>query len=535
MTLPVRPAPQRSLLACTCFLALAALGCDQGEKRGHSGTSTITILGGRLAGAGSMEWPLSPGSTHGDQHAVFLSLVRWDEGGRVEGRLAERWEHSPDYRTWTFHLRRDVRWHDGVPTTTHDVKFTLELFAHPDVLSPTNDFWRDMESFTVLDDYTFTITYTKPTDALNLSRELPVFYPKHLLEDLDPKEFYQWEFWMHPVGNGPYRYVHHVPHTMIEYEANPDYYRGKPKIERVVNKYGGGAPLIELLSGNVDVAAVNQADIPKLAGDPRFRLYYGVHWHRLFAIHWNQRHPLFRDPRVRRALTLAINRRELLQVLNLPEDLPIVDGMYTARQFRRGDLPEPLPYDPERAAELLDAVGWRDQDGDGVRERAGVEARFTAFTRGGHSAAPEEAAIYVQDQLRRVGIRMEVQTLEWFLLTPRIRAGEFDAAFDFFPNNAATWIPSRLRGEWFGEGSPIGYTNPELVRLLETALITIDPEAKDQIYREVMEIFRAEVPVTILFPPTAMHVAHRRFRGFSSPRRGPGTASVEYAWIEEQP
>ena len=330
MTLPVRPAPQRSLLACTCFLALAALGCDQGEKRGHSGTSTITILGGRLAGAGSMEWPLSPGSTHGDQHAVFLSLVRWDEGGRVEGRLAERWEHSPDYRTWTFHLRRDVRWHDGVPTTTHDVKFTLELFAHPDVLSPTNDFWRDMESFTVLDDYTFTITYTKPTDALNLSRELPVFYPKHLLEDLDPKEFYQWEFWMHPVGNGPYRYVHHVPHTMIEYEANPDYYRGKPKIERVVNKYGGGAPLIELLSGNVDVAAVNQADIPKLAGDPRFRLYYGVHWHRLFAIHWNQRHPLFRDPRVRRALTLAINRRELLQVLNLPEDLPIVDGMYTA-------------------------------------------------------------------------------------------------------------------------------------------------------------------------------------------------------------
>ena len=144
-------------------------------------------------------------------------------------------------------------------------------------------------------------------------------------------------------------------------------------------------------------------------------------------------------------------------------------------------------------------------------------------------------AIYVQAQLRRVGIRMEVQTLDWALAAARLRAGEFDAAFNFFPNIAATWIPSRLRiREWFGEGSRFGYTNPELVRLLETAVITINPEAKDQIYREVMEIFRADQPVTFLFPATAMFVAHRRLRGFSSPYRPPGIMSIEYAWIEEE-
>ncbi len=477
--------------------------------------------------------PLNPAHTYGEREAMFLSLVRWDEAGRVEGRLAERWEHTPDYRTWTFHLRRDVRWHDGVPTTAHDVKFTLELFAHPDVLAGS-DLWRDMESFTVLDDFTFTITYTKPTDALNLGRGT-VFCPKHLLEDLNPKEFYQWEFWMHPVGNGPYRFVRHIRHTLVEFQANPDYYRGKPKIERVVIKLGGGTSPTELLSGNVDAAGVNQVDIPKLAGDPRFRVYYHVGWHRLVAIYWNQRHPLFRDPRVRRALTLAINRRELVQMLNLPEDLPIVGGMFTLRQFRRGELPEPLPYDPERAAQLLDAAGWRDQDRDGVRERGGVEARFTAIARVGHSALPEQMAIYIQAQLRRVGIRMEVQNLEWALANARRRAGEFDAALNFFPNIAATWIPSRLRiREWFGEGSRFGYTNPKLVRLLETAVITIDPEAKDQIYREVSEIFRADQPVTLLFPATAMGVAHRRLRGFSSPYRLPGIRSMEYGWIEEE-
>ncbi len=521
------------MLVGACLLALATAGCNRGEDRTGPNPSTITFLSGGTLGEGT-HWPLNPAAGQPIQHAVFLTLVDWygvrNEEGELEGRLAERWEHSPDYRTWTFHLRRDVRWHDGVQTTAHDVKFTLELLSHPDVLFPYTDFWRDMESFTVLDDYTFTITYTRPTDAPFLSESSPKFYPKHLLEDLNPKELYEWEFWMHPVGNGPYRYLRHIPLQMIEFEANPDWYRGVPKIERAVFKWGG-TPLTELLSGNVDVSLVNQLDLPKLAGDPRFRVYYGVVHHRFVAINWNHRHPLFRDPRVRRALTLAIDRRELHQVLNFPEDLPIVDGMYTERQLRRGELPAPLPYDPEQAKRLLAEAGWRDPDGDGIRERNGVEATFTALVRVGHAALPEQTAIYVQDQLRRVGVRMEVQNLRSALLSERMRAGEFDAAFDFFPN-AETLVPS-LRGEWFGEGSRIGYTNPELVKLLETALITIEPEANDQIYREVTEIFRADLPVTFLFPPTVINVAHRRFHG-SSPRRAPSEGRLEDAWIEEE-
>ena len=261
-----------SLLACTWLLALAAGGCGRGEDRAGPDPSTITFFSGSGTLGEGTGWRLNPAAAGQPiQHAVFLTLVRRSEEGELEGRLAERWEHSPDYRTWTFHLRRDVRWHDGVPTTAHDVKFTLELLSHPDVLFPYTDFWQDMESFTVLDDYTFTITYTRPTDAPYLSESSPKSYPKHLLEDLDPKEFYEWEFWMHPVGNGPYRYLRHVPLQMIELEANPDWYRGVPKIERVVLKWGG-ARVTELLSGNVDVSLVNQLDIPKLTGDPCFRV-----------------------------------------------------------------------------------------------------------------------------------------------------------------------------------------------------------------------------------------------------------------------
>ncbi|MHC4631406.1 MAG: ABC transporter substrate-binding protein, partial [Planctomycetota bacterium] len=161
--------------------------------------------------------------------------------------------------------------------------------------------------------------------------------PRHLLEGLDPKEFYSWEFWTRPVGNGPYRYVRHVPKTMVELEVNPDYYRGKPKIERVVLKFGEN-PLIELMSGNVD-AVINLPPLEavKIAKDPHFNIYHkfagDIHgFNQVFAIVWNHHNDLFRNPAVRRALTLAINRRELNGVLNFPDNTPIFDVLITKGQ-----------------------------------------------------------------------------------------------------------------------------------------------------------------------------------------------------------
>ncbi|MEE9473932.1 MAG: peptide ABC transporter substrate-binding protein [Acidimicrobiia bacterium] len=466
---------------------------------------------------------LGPAWSTYPQFLMFLSLVI-EPMGEMEGRLAERWEHSPDYRTWTFYLRRDVRWHDGVPVTAHDVKFSLELFAHPAVLTFANNLWLDMESFTVLDEFTFTITYTRPRGALD---EDAVVYPKHLLEDLDPKEFYRWDFWTHPIGNGPFRYVRHLPKTMMELEANPDFYLGKPNIERVVIKFGGVAPLTELLSGNVDVVQdFNPADIPKLAADGRFHVYHGLNAYWLAAIYWNHRHPLFRDPMVRRALTLAINRRELAQVQNFPENTPIFDGIFTWRQLARGELPEPIPYDPERAKQLLEEAGWSDQDGDGIRERAGEEARFTAMAVEEEMVKP---AIYVQAQLRRVGIQMEVRPLASGALRARLLAGEFEAAFHRLGNDPRHILDDK----WFSPGSPIGYTNPQMVKLLQATVITFDSEARDQIYRELMTIFREELPMTFL-SKVRTYVAHRRLRGLKNFQRANPLADMAELWLEEQ-
>ncbi len=510
-------------LACACFVLLAA-GCAEPDDRAGSQASTITVL------YCCDEWLMAPHWNLPTQQLVFLPLVFFDESGEVEGRLARSWERSPDFRSWTIHLRGDVRWHDGVPVTAHDIKFTMDLRSHPDVLlDPPGAY-----SVSVLDDSTYTITHHGQASDITSSWDYPdfwrVYYPKHLLENLDPQEIRSWGFWTQPVGNGPYRYVRHVPGTMMELEANAHDYRGKPKIERVVLKFSQEPTLTELLSGNVDVLTyVDPLDLLKLESDPRFRVYSRVLPNSIQMIAWNQRHPAFRDPKVRRALTLAIDRRELRTVLNFPGDVPIFDVIFTPRQFRRRDFPDPLPYDPEEAHRLLDEAGWRDSDGDGVREREGEELRFTAVVL--PLFGLERASVYVQEQLRRTGVQMELQRLDVSAALQRIRAGEFEAAIGRIITGL-THADGHLR--FFGGTSPIGFVNPEVIDLLNQAEKTLDPDAMDAIYRGLMAIFQEELPVTFLYPWVYTTVAHRRVRGLSSPHRTEPVMNMAYLWLEAE-
>jgi peptide/nickel transport system substrate-binding protein len=505
---PIINLSRNILILCLCLVALAGLHCRRRSDRASTHESKITIL------HNGDEYVLGPQWNEWARFLVSLPLVTPDEDLEPQGRLAQRWEHSPDCREWTFHLRQDVRWHDGVPVTAEDIKFSMELLSHPDVLR--SDYWLDAK-ITARDDYTLAITFSKPTDALD--HWWAVYYPKHLLEGLDTAKFYEWEFWTRPVGNGPYRYVRHIPKTMVELEANPDYYGGKPKIERVVLKFGGD-PLIELMSGNVDVVHyLPPHEAVKIAKDPRFNMYHEFNLVKAHAIIWNRQNDFFRDPAIRRALTLAINRRELHQVRNFPEITPIFDVPITEGQFHRGELPEPLPYDPEQAKRLLDEAGWFEVEKNGIRENNGREFRFSLLVRQEQTLE----AVYIQDQFRKVGVRMEVVTLDRSVLWPRRKSGEFDAIllnihlFDY--------------NKWnFG-----GHDNPEYKRLLEAWYRTAGtPDEKDIAVRKLWPIFRTDMPFTFLSPAVNFYVVHRRIRGLKSPNRSVPTGFMEHLWIEEE-
>jgi len=460
---------------------------------------------------------------------VFLPLVSRNANGELEGRLARSWEHSPDYHTWTIHLRSDVRWQDGAPVTAQDVQFTLELLSQADI-GPTGI---DPGRFavTVLDDTTYILRLRRGTIGSPLD-DWTVYYPKHLLERLDPAKASEWEFWIHPVGDGPYRYVRHVPKTMMEFEADPDYYRGKPTIERVVLRFATKeAALTELLSENVDaVEYFNQADLLKVAADARFQVYHGSRlamgnpggsMGRPLTLVWNLHHPALRDPRVRRALTLALDRRELQQVLNLPSAPPTFDVMFSERQLRRGEVPPPLPHDAAEARRLLAEAGWGDVGEDGIQRRGGKPLRVVVAT-----PAAGGAAVIIQAQLRRVGVQMDILPIDFMVMLQRQRAKSFDALLFEMPVNG--WALQRF----FGPGSSNGYANPRVALLLQRALDAVDPDDADGAYRELAPILQADLPVTFVAPSVLSTVAHRRLRGLSSPYRTSALEHMDELWLE---
>lgn len=438
---------------------------------------------------------------------LFEPMARRDGEGQLVPRLARAWEHSADFREWTYDLRADARWHDGVPVTSRDVKFTIELFARPEI-----GYYWDLEEVLTPDDSTVVIRTSRPRGEPD---DFTAYYPEHLLGELDPDRIWEWEFWTRPVGNGPYRFARRLPMTFWEFEASPDYYGGRPRIDRIRVRLGGGNPLVELRSGNVDaIASFDRSLLPKIEGDTRFRVHYELlEWSD--ALWWSHRHPFLGEAAVRRALTHAIDRRELQRVLELPESLPITDVPFYRDMLVDGTLPPAYGFEPARARRLLDDAGWRDRDGDGIRERDGVPAAFTALA-GPTSRVP---AVYVREALRRVGVRMEIRPLP---SPPRsqVQEGDFEAAFDRFSPMQLTWFHG------------LGYRNQRVRRAIAAVELAAHPAYRDSLMRKLWPDFRRDLPLTLLSPQVHTFVVHERVHGLMSPWAANPFDQAPWLWLE---
>jgi peptide/nickel transport system substrate-binding protein len=514
-----RARAKRGVLVTLVAAALGA-GCDAGADDPDRRSTLRILVDSDERGQIQLYAP---------KYLLFLPLVE-RHGPEVVPRLATSWEHSPDYRTWTFHLREDVRWHDGAPVTAHDIRFSLELFLHPEVLFPAGSYLAStIEAISVPDDHTLVVKLKLASSPPPLGLPFSgwtVFLPRHLLEGLDPAGFYEWDFWTRPVGNGPYRFVRRLPMTMVELEANPEFYAGEPSIERVIVKFGGASPVAELTSGASDVALfVTPADRLKLAAHPRFVVYHRYDWSELQAIYWNQHHPLFAEAAVRRALSHAIDRRQLARLLGYPDEMPLVGGVSNEDlvdyPYRQGGWDQGPAYDPALAARVLEQEGWIDRDGDGIREKAGTEARFDLVVPAAVDIPGRDQGLFVQDQLRRVGVAAEIRPMDWGAARHVLREGTYDATINWVDNTPdgilVKWLGEPPPGgfdRWSGQPAPFGYRSQEAARLLRALFREPDLDAQDTLYAKVNGIFRRDMPVTFLFPMVERHVAHRRIRGF---------------------
>ncbi len=452
-----------------------------------------------------------PDNTNAD-FLFFSALAARGPEGELEPRLARSWEDSPDGRVRTWHLRTDVRWHDGEPLTAHDIEFTFELLSDPQVSE------YQFLGVSALDDSTVRISAQRHDYSDDI-----VIFPRHLLEDLDRARFRAWDFWTRPVGSGPFRFVRYEPESFIEFDANPDYYRGRPRIDRVIVKFIGQAGVSEALSGNLDIVyPAEPANWPVLERGGGFRIVHQVFSAGGWVVYLDHDHPVLQDPLVRRAIVHAIDRRGIMGAIGLPPELPLTDALNTPRQAHRRQTPPPLEFDPDRARALLDEANWIDSDGDGIREREGQRASFSLIAR-----PPGKREVMIQEYLRQVGIEVEIESLDIPVIWERVDASDFDAAMHILQPNQP-W-----HARFFGDTEITGYANPRVAAALDRATRISNLDTLDALYLSIRDEFERDLPFVFLQPFTWASFVHRRLQGLQSGRAGDLMEQMGDLWIED--
>lgn len=513
---PSRVTCPRLLIFAMGLCVSLLVACSEPPRDVTDPGSTITVL------SCCEDWWAWNVPSH---HLVFLSLFH-DHAGDVEGRLVQDWESSPDNKTWTYRLHPDATWHDGVPVTARDVQFTLNLLSHPERLDITPGSVR----VEVLDDRTFTLTFPEteenPWSWTPLEADFPVL-PRHLLQDLDPAELSSWEFWRHPVGSGPYRFVRAVEHTMVELESDPRHFAGKPRIDRVILKFQQGAPgQLQLEAGETDVADIYTLDARAAFNLGRQELFT-AYWRLMewsYVIEWNLEDSILGGESVRRALAMAVNRRELAALLDYPEEVPLFDVPLSAYQRIRRDYPNPLPCDPEGAVALLDSLGWHLDPGSQIRTRNGKTLQFTLLA-GGWNA--QQLAVLIQAQLRAVGAGVEVETLNPTAIPGRRESGSWGGQVIIGFTGEPVEIINLL------SRAPANEVRRRALALMEDAASAVVGMTQDSLYREMWPYLRQDAPVTFLVPNLLPAVAHTRVKGLANHERVSASRHMHELWIEE--
>ncbi len=386
-----------------------------------------------------------------------LTEISWLTN-QVEPALAESWTHSDDGLTWTFNLRRNVRWHDGEPFTARDVDFTFNRIIYNDdfrassrdsftfrFLDPESGQWQVARmSVAAVDEYT--VRFDLPVSFAPFLRSMgTAIYPRHILEKyVDEGTFAEaWDTETDPaeiIGTGPFTIERYDPDEQLILRRNPDYWlrdaagNPLPYLDSVNIKYvpDFDAELELFLAGEVDVHGVlgeEYADLKPHEEDGNFTIYRRGPTFGSTFLTFNMnpgRDPdtgqPYLEPKVREWFTNTGFRRAVAHSIDRDEIIgEVLNGFGTAQwssvspsagDFHNPDVPR-YEFDPPRARQILDGLGWRDSDGDGFREdSAGNEIAFKLVTNAGNSVR-ERVATIISRGLADIGVRADVQFIEF--------------------------------------------------------------------------------------------------------------------------
>ncbi|MFL5575262.1 MAG: peptide ABC transporter substrate-binding protein [Gemmatimonadaceae bacterium] len=534
--LPPRPTAARARraagLLASSALALLAAGCGGGRPDAAAGGAAEhggTVVIATAADPDILLPPLVT-SLQGKQVTDFLfdHLAEMGPALNTVGdagfapRLADRWEWAPDSLSIAFHIDPRARWHDGVPVRASDVRFTHRVYTDPAVGSPFTPVLANIDSVSVRDSLTAVVWYRRrsPEQFFDAAYQMQIV-PEHLLKDVKPAELKTSELARHPVGTGPFRFVRWTPGASLEVVADTTYYRGRPKLDRVIWSVSPdfSAATTKLFAGEADLfEPLRPENLAEVAKHPELKvvtfpsLDYGFMQFNLREPKTRRPHPLFGDRALRRALTMALDRRSMVR--NVFDSLGAVGiGPVVRAQATADTTIAQIPYDLAAAKRTLDSLGWRDADGDGYRERDGRPLAFTLLTPVS-SKNRVRLAVLVQEQLKQAGVRVRVDQMDFSAFLAREIARDFDAVMggwhiDPSPSGVRQmWGTAGSRGK---DGSNYGsYESPVFDAYVDSALASLDPAKSKAYFRRAYETIVADAPAVWLYEPKPAAAVHKR-------------------------
>ncbi|MEW6068897.1 MAG: peptide-binding protein [Nitrospirota bacterium] len=457
-------------------------------------------------------------ASHDVAGLIFNGLVKYDTDLSVIGDLAESWDISDDGLVITFHIRKGVKWTDGVEFTADDVLFGYNTIINEKTPTAYQEDYLQVKKAEVVDKYTFKVTYKKPFAPALTSWGNMVVLPKHLLKG---KDITKTDFGRNPIGMGHYKLRKWISGQEVKLSSNKDYFEGRPYIDGYIYRFipDPATMFLELQAGGIDMMGLTPIQYKKQTDNKFFRNNFQKFHYPTFAytyLGFNLRHPWFKDKRVRQAIAYAIDKTEIVDVVLFGLGSPAT-GPYVPNTWPYNPNVKRYEFNLEKAKQLLKEAGWEDTDGDTIIDKDGKDFEFTILTNMGNNLRKNTATI-IQQRLRDIGIKVEIRTLEWstfineFIDKRRFQAVILGWSIGIDPDQYDIWHSSKTREKEFNF---VSYNNPEVDELLEKGRRTFNIEERKKAYYRIQEILAEELPYIFLYVPDATPIVHARFKGIT--------------------
>ena len=450
---------------------------------------------------------------------LFNGLVKYDKDNKVIiGDLAKKFYFKDD-TTLIFELRKGVLWHDGKPFSAKDVLFTYKTLISDKIASPYSAGFRFVKDVKVLDPYTVAVEYKKPYFKA-LETWMMGIVPEHLLKD--EKNLMNSSFNMHPIGTGPYKLTQLEFSKNIELLANENYFEGRPKIDKIAFHVIADpmTRILMLKNGELDLGSIDPLVMERqLSSDffKRFNIYEKISLSYTY-LGLNLRKKKFADPRVRKALSLAINRQELIDILFFKHAKVCTGPFLPGSSAFNPNIKAPK-QNIKRAKELLREAGYDEKH----------PLVFEIATSNSSSIRPYAAEI-LQYQLAKAGVVVKLRVMEWqAFLNMVVFPHKFDTVLLGWglsptPDPYMFWHSDNDKKGGF---NLVGYHNSEIDKLIERSQSIIDKAKLVKIWQKMFAMIVHDNPYLFLYIPNSITAVNKKIKNIK-----PASGGIWYNYIK---